>query len=107
MCLNNYMKFNVNVTQKDIRYGVKAEPSKCAIARALKRDKRVIRASVLPDSTVITIKQNGSTRTMVAKNSCEIAKFIKNFDYDIKVQPVKFKLSFASGYRTSSYANAA
>ena len=98
------MKFNVNVIQKDIRYGEKAEPSKCAVARALKRDKRVIKASVLPDSTAITIKHNGSIKTMVARNPRDVAKFIKNFDYDIKVQTVKFQLSFTSGYKASLYS---
>ena len=48
------MKLNINVTKKDIRYGKQAEPAGCAIARALARNKSIVKMSVLPDSTVIT-----------------------------------------------------
>lgn len=99
------MKLNINVTKKDIRYGKQAEPAGCAIARALARNKSIVKMSVLPDSTVITMKHGKKFKTLAARNQSSVTKFIKDFDNDEKVKPFKFSLSFSTVSTSKAYTS--
>lgn len=99
------MKLNINVTKKDIRYGKQADPAGCAIARALSRNKDIVKMSVLPDSTVITMKHGKKFKTLAARNKTNVSEFIKNFDNDVKVEPIKFALNFCTVSTAKAYTS--
>jgi len=87
------MKTTINVTNKNILEGEKANPQNCAIARALKNQLRqdIKSVSVLPSHVAISLKNN---KELFAEMPKEGAEFIKRFDRGLPTNRLKLKLNF-------------
>ena len=83
------MNKKINITEKNIFEGEKANPQNCAIARAIKRNmkSKVMSVSVLPSH--VTLKIDNKI-------------FIKRFDKGTAVNPFQLKLKFRKGFKLSS-----
>lgn len=90
------MKQMINITNKNILEGEKANPQNCAIARALKSKlkKKLEEVSVLPTQVVLKIDK----KMFVAEMPKEGTNFIKRFDRGQAVNPFELKLKFKKGY---------
>jgi hypothetical protein len=75
----------VNVTRRDIRQGLEANPSKCPVALAICRHKGLGRVAV------------GTSIVRIASRYYDLpkkaAKFIRSFDDDKRVKPVRFQIT--------------
>lgn len=91
------MKLNFRITNKDIRDGERSNPSNCAIARSVKRNKNVIVKSVSVFHDVCILKKTnavGSTVSYAAYLPTKAQTFVRNFDHDLNVQPFSLNLNF-------------
>lgn len=94
------MKKTINITNKNITEGEKANPQNCAIARAIKRQlngEKIKNIAVLPSH--ITLETN--RKHLIAKMPKEGTEFIKRFDRGLAVAAFELKLSFKEGYSLS------
>jgi len=91
------MKRTINITNKNILEGEKANPQNCAIARALKSQLRqdIKSISVLPSHVAISLKNN---KELFAEMPKEGAEFIKRFDRGLAVNRLKLNLKFKKQY---------
>jgi len=87
------MKKTINITNKNILEGEKANPQNCAIARALKSQFRqdIKNLSVLPSHVAISLKNN---KELFAEMPKEGVEFIKRFDRGLAVNRLKLNLNF-------------
>lgn len=90
------MNKTVNIKEKNIMQGEKANPQNCAIARALKEQykKELKNVSVLPSHVVLELKKETYTADMPKEGK----EFIKRFDRGLAVNPFDLKLRFKKGY---------
>jgi hypothetical protein len=90
------MNKNINIKEKNIMQGEKANPQNCAIARALKEQykKELKNISVLPSHVVLELKKGTYTATMPKEG----INFIKRFDRGLAVNPFDLKLRFKKDY---------
>lgn len=86
------MNKNMNITERNIFEGEKANPQNCAIARAIKQEmKGKLRSvSVLATHIVIKTKKNEYTAVMPKEGT----NFIKRFDRGLAVNSFKLNLKF-------------
>jgi hypothetical protein len=86
----------INITERNIFEGEKANPQNCAIARAIKKNMKgkVSSISVLPSHVNIKIKNKEYTAVMPKIG----ATFIKRFDEGQSVNSFILNLNFKSGY---------
>lgn len=84
----------VSVTEQDIKKGIKGDPCKCPVARALKRafHERNISAGA-GFMFVGPPKRRISWRTPE-----DVTTFIERFDEELKVKPIEFSLPTKSTY---------
>ena len=90
------MNKTINITERNIFEGEKANPQNCAIARAIKKNMKgkVTSISVLPSHVNIKIKNKEYTATMPKIG----ASFIKRFDEGQAVNSFVLELNFKPGY---------
>lgn len=90
------MKYDINITNRNILEGEKANPQNCAIARAIKSKlkKKVEEVSVLPTQVILKIDK----KMFVAEMPKEGTNFIKRFDRGLAVNPFELNLKFKKGY---------
>lgn len=90
------MKRIINITDKNIQQGEKANPQNCAIARAImsKMKNKIKSVSVLPSHVSLETK----TKTFIAEMPKEGSNFIKRFDRGLAVAAFELKLNFKEGY---------
>jgi len=90
------MKKIINVTDKNILLGEKANPQNCAIAKAIKNQmkSKIKDISVLPSHVTICTKN----KNYVAQMPKEGAEFIKRFDRGLAVAAFELKLNFKEDY---------
>jgi hypothetical protein len=90
------MKQKINVTDRNILEGEKANPQNCAIARAIKSKlkKKIQEVSVLPTQVVLKIDK----KMFVAEMPKDGTNFIKRFDRGLAVNPLELNLKFKRGY---------
>jgi len=90
------MKKTINITNRNITEGEKANPQNCAIARAIKSKmrKEIEEVSVLPTQVILKI----DNKMFVAPMPKEGTSFIKRFDRGLAVNPFELNLRFKKGY---------
>ena len=90
------MKKTINVTNRNITEGEKANPQNCAIARAIKSKmrKKIQEVSVLPTQIILKI----DNKMLIAPMPKEGTNFIKRFDRGLAVNPFELNLKFKKGY---------
>ncbi len=90
------MNKKINITEKNIFEGEKADPQNCAIAKAIKSKikKKITNVSVLPSHVTLIIDK----KMFVAKMPKIGAAFIKRFDHAQAVNPFELNLKFKKGY---------
>jgi hypothetical protein len=90
------MNKTINIREKNITQGEKANPQNCAIARAIKEEykSKIKNVSVLPSHIVLEFKKQTYTAAM-PKNGID---FIKRFDRGLAVNPFVLKLRFKKDY---------
>lgn len=90
------MKKTINITEKNIFEGEKANPQNCAIARAIRKEMKgeLKSISVLPSHISLTFKK----KNYFAQMPKEGIEFIKRFDRGQAVNSFKIKLNFKKGY---------
>jgi len=93
------MTKQINITNKYILEGEKANPQNCAIARAIKSQLRKVK-----DVSVVGshISLNLDNKMFVAEMPEAGAAFIKRFDKGMAVNPFKLKLKFRKGFKLTS-----
>jgi hypothetical protein len=86
----------INITERNIFEGEKANPQNCAIARAIKKNMKgkVTSISVLPSHVNLKIKNKQYTAIMPKIG----ATFIKRFDKGEAVNSFSLDLKFKQGY---------
>ena len=94
------MNKKINITEKNIFEGEKANPQNCAIAKAIKRNmkSKVTSVSVLPSHVTLKI----DNKMFFADMPKIGADFIKRFDKGTAVNPFQLKLKFRKGFKLSS-----
>lgn len=103
------MNVNLRITKSDIKYGERSNPSKCAIARSVKRNKNLIinSVSVFHDVCIIRkINKTGKMSSYVASLPEKAQNFVRNFDHELKVLPFALNLNFTktSAHKASAIA---
>jgi len=90
------MNKTINITERNIFEGEKANPQNCAIARAIKKEMKgkLKSVSVLPSHISLTFKK----KNYFAQMPKEGTEFIKRFDRGQAVNSFKIKLNFKEGY---------
>jgi hypothetical protein len=90
------MNKNINITERNIFEGEKANPQNCAIARAIKKEMKgkINSVSVLPSHIVVKMKNQEYIALMPKVG----ADFIKRFDHGQAVNSFSLKLNFKKGY---------
>lgn len=90
------MNKNINITERNIFEGEKANPQNCAIARAIKKEMKgkIKSISVLPSQVVIRTKNEEYVAAMPKVG----ADFIKRFDHGQAVNSFSLKLNFRKRY---------
>lgn len=93
------MNYNINITNRNITEGEKANPQNCAIARAIKSQlKKVKDVSVVGSHVSLQIDNK-----MFVANMPKVGEnFIKRFDRGMAVNPFKLKLKFRKGFQLTS-----
>lgn len=91
------MNKKINIKEKNITQGEKANPQNCAIARAIKDNmkEKISSVSVLPSHIVLTLKNNKHYFAQMPKSG---RNFIKRFDKGIAVNPFILNLKFKKKY---------
>jgi len=89
--------------------GEKSNPNSCAIARSVKRNKKVNVKSVSVFHDVCILKKtdkSGKLESYVAALPTFAQNFVRNFDHKLKVQPFSLNLNFVktSHVRASTIA---
>jgi len=86
----------INITERNIFEGEKANPQNCAIARAIKKNMKgkVTSIAVLPSHINMRIKNKEYTAVMPKIG----ANFIKRFDEGQAVNSFSLNLKFKEGY---------
>jgi hypothetical protein len=93
------MNYEINITNRNIREGEKANPQNCAIARAIKSQlKKIKDVSVLGANVSMQV----DNKIFVAKMPKVGENFIKRFDRGIAVNPFKLKLKFRKSFQLTS-----
>jgi hypothetical protein len=90
------MKYKLNITEKNILEGERANPENCAIARSIKGKIRnkITNLSVLPSHVVLSFNK----KNYIAEMPKEGAEFIKRFDRGLPVNSFKLNLKFKKGF---------
>jgi len=91
------VKLNFKITKNDIKDGERSNPSNCAIARSVKRNKNIIVKSVSVFHDVCILKKtnkSGKISNYVASLPEKAQNFVRNFDHNLKVLPFALNLSF-------------
>lgn len=96
------MNYTFRVTKNDIKGGERSNPSNCAIARSIKRNKKLNVKSVSVFHNVCVIKTNsksGKIQSYVAGLNQKAQTFVRNFDHKLRVSPLSVNFNFV---KTSS-----
>jgi hypothetical protein len=90
------MNKKINITEKNILEGEKANPQNCAIARAIKSKmkKKIQEISVLPTQVVLKMDK----KIFIAEMPNYGTNFIKRFDRGQAVNAFELNLKFKKGY---------
>ena len=90
------MNKTINITERNIFEGEKANPQNCAIARAIKKNMKgkVTSIAVLPSHVNMRIKNKEYTAVMPKIG----ATFIKRFDEGQAVNSFSLDLKFKKGF---------
>ena len=91
------MKLNFKITKNDIKNGERSNPSNCAIARSVKRNKNIDIKSVSVFHDVCILKKTNSYGKLVSYAAYLPQKaqtFVRNFDHKLKVSPFALNLNF-------------
>lgn len=90
------MNKTINITEKNIFEGEKANPQNCAIARAIKSKmkKKIQEISVLPTQVVLKMDK----KIFIAEMPKHGLNFIKRFDRGLAVNAFELNLKFKKGY---------
>lgn len=86
------IKKRINVTQRDLDLGVKADPCKCAVARPLKR--------LFPGAHVSawrTLYVYPGGMPLDARTPVDIFETMNRWDQDLPVKPFSFTVEFSDG----------
>jgi len=97
------VKLNFRITKNDIKGGEKSNPSNCAIARSVKRNKKVNIKSVSVFHDVCILKKtdkSGKLVSYVAALPTNAQNFVRNFDHSLRVQPFSLNLNFVKTSHT-------
>lgn len=84
------MKKKIEVTQEDIKNGIRESANTCPIALAVTR---AYGGRVLVNSGVI-IWDNGTGRPQIFSFPENVRQFIINFDKGLQVKPFEFEIEF-------------
>lgn len=89
------MHLKLNITNSDITRGERANPSECAIARSIKRNKKIkaTSVSVFYNKCIVQAQQKGKTVNYVATMPEAVSTFIHRFDHCKPVNPFRVELS--------------
>ena len=100
------MHLKLNITNKDITLGEKANPANCAIARAIKRNRTVKTScvSVFHDMCIIHAKKQGKIMSYSAPLPKVASDFIHRFDHSKAVSPVSFCIDLHKSRQTDLYS---
>ena len=103
------MKLNFKITKNDIKDGERSNPSNCAIARSVKRNKNITVKSVSVFHDVCILKKvnkAGKLSSYVASLPEKAQNFVRNFDHNLKVIPFALNLNFikTSAHKASAIA---
>lgn len=89
----------VNVTERDIQYGVPRDVFSCPIARSLRRHKEFKDLTFEVSKRLVTLAGYhpywSDPRGMIARQPEVARKFIERFDLGEPVEPFTFKLEVA------------
>lgn len=90
------MNKTINITERNIFEGERANPQNCAIARAIKKEMKgkIVAISVLPSHVFVKTKRKEYFAAMPNEGS----SFIKRFDHGQAVNSFTLKLNFKEGY---------
>ena len=90
------MNKTINITERNIFEGEKANPQNCAIARAVKKNMKgkITSVSVLASHVNVKIKNKNYSAVMPKIG----ADFIKRFDHGQPVNSFVLSLNFKEGY---------
>lgn len=80
----------IEVTQKDIDYGIQGESELCPIARAVKRETK--RKNVHVDRSTVEIYRNKSNGSNFYTLPPKAQTFVRRFDRQESVKPFSFEL---------------
>jgi hypothetical protein len=83
------VKYEIEVTKKDIENGKRQIASKCPVALAVKRDAKS--NSVIVGLGIVMFRKN--TKWTSLPLDAKVCSFIKKFDSGHKVKPFKFTLT--------------
>ena len=99
------MRLSLRVINSDIEKGEKSNPSKCAIARSIKRNKNITvkSVSVFHDICVVKTVKNGKTTTYRASMPEQAQDIVMRFDRELCVAPISFNLDFARKSARQAY----
>ena len=91
--MNNNKIVTINVTENDIKYGIKQNNNCCPIARAIKRKFKTQHVAVCYQDIGI-LKNDSLQADNFFHLDKEILNFMKKFDKGEQVKPFKFELHF-------------
>lgn len=99
------MHLNLNITDRDINKGERANPSECAIARAIKRNRTIKTASVsvFYDKCVVHAVKNGKTVSYVGRLPDQASTFVHQFDHFKAVCPMSFSIELNKATKAEHY----
>ena len=90
----NSKKVTVEVTERDIRRGITADPRSCPIALALKRATRKKNVAVFNEDADLRNNDRDWLTEWSAKMPRRATRFVDQFDKGYTVKPIKFNLTF-------------
>lgn len=102
------MQLRINVSKKDIHNGEKSNPSDCAIAKALKRNKALkpTRVGVFYDKCIVqTVGAKGRKQSYIASLNDKASMFVHRFDHGKTVKPLALTLDLKKCSSSHVYAS--
>jgi len=102
------MQLKIRVSKKDIRNGEKSNPSDCAIAKALKRNKALnpTRVGVFYDKCIVqTVSAKGRKQSYIASLNDRASTFVHRFDHGKMVKPLAITLDLKKCSSDHVYAS--
>lgn len=100
------MQLNIRVTHNDIKQGERSNPKDCAIAKSLKRNRKLnaTSVSVFYDKCVVQVQENGRVQNYVGNLNDIASTFVHKFDHRKMVKPFSFRLNLGKASKDNVYA---